>query len=226
MMYQLSKCILQPSFRIRHQISAAAFRNVRLLSSSTSLPYHLVVGMPALSPTMETGTISAWKLNEGDSFAAGDSLAEIETDKATIDFEAQDDGVVAKILVQAGTADVAVGVPVLVTVEEEDDVEAFKDYVVEVEEELPEVKEEEVPVPESIAVTPLVVTPEVTPVPKSDTELVATPVSLVDDDTREVPTMGPTWGNFASVKSPLAALLSADQNKYIEKYGSTGQVPL
>ena len=100
----------------------------RLLSS---LPYHLVVGMPALSPTMEAGTISSWKVGEGESFVAGDSLAEIETDKATIDFEAQDDGVVAKILVESGSGEINVGVPILVTVEEEDDVAAFKDFVLE-----------------------------------------------------------------------------------------------
>lgn len=81
---------------------------------------------------MEAGTISSWKVNEGDSFGAGDSLAEIETDKATIDFEAQDDGVVAKILVAGGDGkEINVGVPILVTVEEEDDVAAFKDFVVE-----------------------------------------------------------------------------------------------
>ena len=52
--------------------------------SSDDLPYHLVVGMPALSPTMEAGTIAEWNVAEGDAFAAGDSVAEIETDKATI----------------------------------------------------------------------------------------------------------------------------------------------
>lgn len=87
--------------------------------------------MPALSPTMEAGTIASWKVSEGQSFSAGESLAEIETDKATIDFEAQDDGVVAKILVSGGDGkEIKVGVPILVTVEEEDHVGAFKDFVV------------------------------------------------------------------------------------------------
>ena len=52
--------------------------------STDDLPYHLVVGMPALSPTMEAGTIAEWNVKEGEAFAAGDSVAEIETDKATI----------------------------------------------------------------------------------------------------------------------------------------------
>ena len=59
--------------------------------SSDDLPYHLVVGMPALSPTMESGTIAEWNVKEGDAFAAGDSVAEIETDKATIAFEVSDE---------------------------------------------------------------------------------------------------------------------------------------
>ena len=52
--------------------------------------------MPALSPTMEAGTIAAWKLAEGDSFKDGDVIAEVETDKATVDMVATDDGVLAK----------------------------------------------------------------------------------------------------------------------------------
>ncbi|KAH8045303.1 hypothetical protein JL722_14287 [Aureococcus anophagefferens] len=71
--------------------------------AALSYPAHEVVGLPALSPTMEMGTIAAWKVDEGGAFGAGDVIAEIETDKATVDFEAQDDGVLAKILVQAGT---------------------------------------------------------------------------------------------------------------------------
>jgi pyruvate/2-oxoglutarate dehydrogenase complex dihydrolipoamide acyltransferase (E2) component len=108
------------------------FLNSLINRHFSSLPYHLVVGMPALSPTMEAGTISSWKVSEGQSFSAGESLAEIETDKATIDFEAQDDGVVAKILVNGGDGkEIKVGVPIMVTVEEEDHVGAFKDFVVE-----------------------------------------------------------------------------------------------
>ena len=110
--------------------------NTRTLSTTTqnnnNLPYHLIVGMPALSPTMEYGTISSWKVKEGESFIAGDSLAEIETDKATIDFEAQDDGVIAKILKDSsgsgGGGEIKVGEPILITVEDVNDVDAFKDF--------------------------------------------------------------------------------------------------
>jgi pyruvate dehydrogenase E1 component beta subunit len=65
--------------------------------------------MPALSPTMEQGTLAKWLKAEGDTIAPGDIIAEIETDKATMEFEAIDDGVLEKILVAAGTEDVAVG---------------------------------------------------------------------------------------------------------------------
>jgi len=68
--------------------------------------------MPALSPTMEQGTLAKWLVKEGDSVSSGDLLAEIETDKATMEFEAADDGVLGKILVAEGTANVLVNTPI------------------------------------------------------------------------------------------------------------------
>ena len=65
--------------------------------------------MPALSPTMEEGTLARWLKAEGDTIEPGDIIAEIETDKATMEFEAIDDGVLSKILVPEGTENVAVG---------------------------------------------------------------------------------------------------------------------
>jgi pyruvate dehydrogenase E2 component (dihydrolipoamide acetyltransferase) len=65
--------------------------------------------MPALSPTMTSGNIGAWQKQPGDSLAPGDVLVEIETDKAQMDFEFQEEGVLAKILKDTGTKDVAVG---------------------------------------------------------------------------------------------------------------------
>jgi pyruvate dehydrogenase E1 component beta subunit len=68
--------------------------------------------MPALSPTMEEGTLAKWLVKEGDSVKSGDILAEIETDKATMEFEAVDEGVISKILVAEGTDGVKVGAPI------------------------------------------------------------------------------------------------------------------
>jgi pyruvate dehydrogenase E2 component (dihydrolipoamide acetyltransferase) len=74
--------------------------------------------MPALSPTMEEGTLAKWLVKEGDSVASGDILAEIETDKATMEFEAVDEGVIGKILVEEGTEGVKVNAPIAVLLEE------------------------------------------------------------------------------------------------------------
>ena len=83
--------------------------------------------MPALSPTMEEGTLAKWLVKEGDSVASGDVLAEIETDKATMEFEAVDEGVIGKILVADGTEGVKVNAPIAVLLEEgesADDIDA------------------------------------------------------------------------------------------------------
>ena len=74
--------------------------------------------MPALSPTMEEGTLAKWLVKEGDTVAAGDIMAEIETDKATMEFEAVDEGVIGKILVSEGTEGVKVNTPIAVLLEE------------------------------------------------------------------------------------------------------------
>ncbi len=70
--------------------------------------------MPALSPTMEEGTLAKWLVKEGDSVSSGDILAEIETDKATMEFEAVDEGTISKILVAEGTDGVKVGAPIAI----------------------------------------------------------------------------------------------------------------
>ncbi|HEX4801780.1 MAG TPA: pyruvate dehydrogenase complex dihydrolipoamide acetyltransferase [Sphingomicrobium sp.] len=77
--------------------------------------------MPALSPTMEEGTLAKWLVKEGDKVASGDILAEIETDKATMEFEAVDEGTVAKILVPEGSEGVKVGAPIAILAGEGED---------------------------------------------------------------------------------------------------------
>ncbi len=74
--------------------------------------------MPALSPTMEEGTLAKWLVKEGDTVASGDILAEIETDKATMEFEAVDEGVIGKILVAEGTEGVSVNTAIAIILEE------------------------------------------------------------------------------------------------------------
>ncbi|WP_373474269.1 biotin/lipoyl-containing protein, partial [Sphingorhabdus lacus] len=77
--------------------------------------------MPALSPTMEEGTLAKWLVKEGDSVSSGDLLAEIETDKATMEFEAVDEGVITKLLVAEGTDGVKVGTVIAMIAGEDDD---------------------------------------------------------------------------------------------------------
>ncbi|MBR9892224.1 pyruvate dehydrogenase complex E1 component subunit beta [bacterium] len=79
--------------------------------------------MPALSPTMEEGTLAKWLVKEGDTVTSGDILAEIETDKATMEFEAVDEGIVGKILVEEGSEGVKVNTPIAVLVEEGESVD-------------------------------------------------------------------------------------------------------
>jgi pyruvate dehydrogenase E2 component (dihydrolipoamide acetyltransferase) len=74
--------------------------------------------MPALSPTMEQGSLTKWLVKEGDIVASGDLLAEIETDKATMEFEAVDEGVIGKILIPEGSQDVAVNTPIAILLDE------------------------------------------------------------------------------------------------------------
>ena len=80
--------------------------------------------MPALSPTMEKGNLAKWLKKEGDKIKSGDVIAEIETDKATMEYEAVDDGVLAKIVVPEGTQDVAVNSVIAVLAGEGEDVKA------------------------------------------------------------------------------------------------------
>ena len=77
--------------------------------------------MPALSPTMEEGTLAKWLVKEGDTVSSGDIMAEIETDKATMEFEAVDEGTIGKILIEAGTEGVKVNTAIAVLLEEGED---------------------------------------------------------------------------------------------------------
>ena len=88
-------------------------------------PPHTVVGLPALSPTMEEGTVQGWAVEVGGEIEASDIVCQIETDKAAVDFEATDDGFMALHLVEPGHAPIPVGTPIMILVEEEEDVAAF-----------------------------------------------------------------------------------------------------
>lgn len=187
--------------------------------------------MPALSPTMEAGNLAEWHVAEGSAFIAGDSLARIETDKASIDFEAQDDGVVAKILMVGGTDDVKVGTPIMVTVEDAAHVAAFANFKV-------EAVVAAAAVPAAVVAPPVavVVAPPAPPTPAPPVVVAASvvapsppppPVAVPPPSIEAVfaalaPVLSTSWGGFAKINSPIAKTLSADQQSYLDKYGATG----
>lgn len=96
---------------------------------ASELPPHIILEMPALSPTMSQGNIAKWMKKEGDKIGVGDVLCEIETDKATVEFESLEEGFLAKILVPEGSKDVAVGQHIAITVEDQNDIETIKTYI-------------------------------------------------------------------------------------------------
>lgn len=138
------------SLILRRQFSLSATIYARI----TKVP------LPALSPTMESGSIVSWDKKEGDQLSEGDLLAEIETDKATMAFETPEEGYLAKILVPAGTKGVPLGQPLCIIVESEDDVSKFKEFSVE--QAIAEAGGEDAP---AVATPPAAADPTPTPTP-------------------------------------------------------------
>ncbi|VDO94128.1 unnamed protein product [Soboliphyme baturini] len=126
----------------------------------SKLPPHTNIALPALSPTMEMGTIVSWKKKEGDQLSEGDLLCEIETDKATMGLEASEEGYLAKIVVPDGSKDVPIGRLLCIVVEHKDDVAAFANFVDQeagapAKKEVPESEAASAPLPPSVsAVSP------------------------------------------------------------------------
>lgn len=107
---------------------AVKLSSVQIRNFSNKLPNHVKLTMPSLSPTMEKGNLAKWNKKVGDEVGPGDILAEVETDKATVDFEMQEEGFVAKLLVEEGAQDIKLGDLVAILVEKKEDIAAFKDY--------------------------------------------------------------------------------------------------
>jgi pyruvate dehydrogenase E2 component (dihydrolipoamide acetyltransferase) len=156
--------------------------------------------MPALSPTMEEGTLAKWLVKEGDEVKSGDILAEIETDKATMEFEAVDEGKIAKILVPEGTDGVKVGAPIAILAGEGEDVSAAA----------PKADTAPVEAPKAAA-----------PAPKPD----ATPKSAPEQapvETPPQPAAAPRAKGDRVKASPLARRLAQAQNIDLNVLQGTG----
>jgi pyruvate dehydrogenase E2 component (dihydrolipoamide acetyltransferase) len=233
-----TSCSYRPASRSSSRPSCVGGGARPFSSSSEEMPYHIVMGLPALSPTMASGALAEWYVSEGDKFSAGDAVAKIETDKATIDFEAQDDGFVARLLMEAGNGvDIPVGTPIMITVEEEDSIAAFKDYVppavaaVEAPP-MPAATPPPPPPPPPVAAVaapppPAAAAPApvaVTPPPPPAAPVAASVVSpLPAAGTHPVAV---AWGLLATKASPLAKSLAKKQQAYVDLYGTTGQPPV
>ncbi|WP_336970930.1 pyruvate dehydrogenase complex dihydrolipoamide acetyltransferase [Sphingobium aromaticiconvertens] len=157
------------------------------------------IQMPALSPTMEEGTLAKWLVKEGDKVSSGDLLAEIETDKATMEFEAIDEGVIARIMIPEGSEGVKVGTIIAIIAEEGEDVSAATSGA----------KAEAAPKPDA---TP-------TPVAKAETPAKADPVPA-----KAQAAAAPAVSSGDRVKaSPLARRLA--EAKGVELSGVSGSGP-
>ncbi|MGH6946297.1 MAG: pyruvate dehydrogenase complex dihydrolipoamide acetyltransferase [Kiloniellales bacterium] len=137
--------------------------------------------MPALSPTMTEGKLAKWLKKEGDEVAAGDVLAEIETDKATMEVEAVDEGTLGKILIDEGTDGVAVNTPIAILLEEGEDKSALKDAAPAAPKPAPapkaDVPKTEAPKPETKPASPAPATKATTPKGNGDARVFASPLA-------------------------------------------------
>ena len=159
--------------------------------------------MPALSPTMEEGTLAKWLVKEGDEVKSGDILAEIETDKATMEFEAVDEGKIAKILVPEGTDGVKVGAPIAILAGEGEDISAAA----------PKADTAPVEAPKTAAPAPKAdATPKSAPVPAP----VETPAASPQ------PAAAPRSEGDRVKASPLARRLAQAQNIDLNSLQGTG----
>ncbi|OAD54368.1 hypothetical protein WN48_08082 [Eufriesea mexicana] len=165
-------------------------------------PDHVKVQLPALSPTMETGTIVSWHKKEGDKLNEGDLLAEIETDKATMGFETPEEGYLAKIIVPAGTKNIPIGKLVCIIVSDEGSIAAFKDF-----------KDDSPGAPTPAAPAPTAPTPS-TPPPS--------PVTPPAPAAPSVPKPLPTPVGDRIYASPLAKRLAAEKGLSLEGLKGSG----
>ncbi len=188
---------------------------------------------------MESGTLARWVMAEGAEMAPGDVIAEVQTDKASVDFESQDDGYLARILIADGTEGIAIGSVLGVRVEDEADIAAFKDVTLEQmqETDAPPAPKEEATAP-APAPTPAPA-PAPAPAPKhEEPKAAAAPAPAPSPAPKAAPKPSaeaasadlsfvpfPEWGSSA-VQAPLhAATVGAGLKRYHAAFGDTLTAP-
>jgi pyruvate/2-oxoglutarate dehydrogenase complex dihydrolipoamide acyltransferase (E2) component len=167
---------------------------------------------------MEQGNIASWLLKEGDKVSAGDVICQIETDKAVVDYEAQDDMYLAKILVPAGAEGIVVGQPIMVMCEDEDQLEGLKDFKVDgsalASPPAPKAPEEIPPKKEQVPVDPA----SNAPVVPQDFLVTAQTTAKVTKGTT-APPPAPVAPKPAAPKPAAAASAPATATSFAEKWG-------
>ncbi|PWN50485.1 single hybrid motif-containing protein [Violaceomyces palustris] len=187
--------------------SSSAASAIRSFQSSSVQDAISKFAMPAMSPTMTQGGVASWKVKQGQSFSQGDVLLEIETDKATMDVEAQDDGVMGLIIIQDGAKDVQVGTTLALIAEQGDDISNLE----------PPVEEQ---TSSSTTTTTTQATPASAPQPTS-TPPTPSPSSEANHGSSHHPNSGPV---FPSVSRLIAEHKIQDAHSKIRGTGVRGMI--
>ncbi|OYY77274.1 MAG: pyruvate dehydrogenase complex dihydrolipoamide acetyltransferase [Sphingomonas sp. 28-62-20] len=162
------------------------------------------IKMPALSPTMEEGTLAKWLVKEGDSVSSGDLMAEIETDKATMEFEAVDEGVISQILVAEGTDNVKVGTVIALLTQEGEAASPPASQPASPAKSAPAVPDAAPPASAPVAVAPAPVAPPPAPVASGD-RIKASPLArrLAAEKSIDLATVAGTGPNGRIIKADI-----------------------
>ncbi|XP_069470391.1 dihydrolipoyllysine-residue acetyltransferase component of pyruvate dehydrogenase complex, mitochondrial isoform X2 [Ambystoma mexicanum] len=183
------------------------------------LPPHQRVTLPALSPTMQTGTIARWEKKEGEKMNEGDLIAEVETDKATVGFESPEECYLAKILVPEGAKDVPIGGVICITVDKPELIAAFKDYTLEMANSSAPVTS----VPPPAAATPSPPPPVQAPGSSYPPHLKASALPVAPQPATQTPfTPASTAPKGRVFASPLAKKLATDKGIDLAQVKGTG----
>ncbi len=167
------------------------------------------ITMPALSPTMEEGTLAKWLVKEGDTVSAGDVIAEIETDKATMEVEAVDEGRLGKILVGEGTEGVAVNTPIALLLDEGEDESALNGAA-----SAPAPQEAKAEAPAEEEPAPSQESPGVAP----DSDPLGTPMKRIAAESDPTPPEGTAWNKVVlrdALRDAMAEEMRRDEKVYL-----------
>ena len=195
-----------------------------------------VVTMPALSPTMTSGKIAKWTKKAGDKVTSGETIGEVETDKASVDFVFQDEGFIAKFLVKEGAEDVPVGSPVCIVVDEESEIAAAQAAPAPTSTKKP--SPTPVPVPAATPLSqPKVAAPVAAPAPIAApapvkvtpvvAPITATPLlsSVVSSNSSSEYLAFERWG-LSLTRAGMGAGIARAQRSYTDVFGYSGHDPL